>query len=109
MALPDISQLNSAELQELAQNVQLRYAQSLANDEATEASRKQAIGAAIVNLQNLLGDPTAPANTNSIHGVQKFTDAQIAASPVLAFRLIFQGMQQIVETQLNIAKVLAKK
>lgn len=108
MPIPDISSLTTAELAELSRLVALRHAETLADDRTLDEQRRAAIGEAIATLTTLLGPENATANLNNIRGVLQFTNEQMAANSGIAFRLIFQGMQILTETTLEVAKVLAR-
>lgn len=107
MAIPDISNLTATELSLLSQQVAVLHKQTEAAEETLRETRRQQIQAAIASLDALLGPVGGPATLTSIRGVQAFTDAQMAANAGLAFRLVFQGMEILTKTTLDLAKVTA--
>lgn len=109
MALPDISNLSTEDLRELIVAAQALYTQGEANKTADIAARKAAIEEAIVELLTLLGPEDSAPGTDTINGILKFTDAQMAGAAGLAFRRIFQGMKMLTETTLDIANVVRNR
>lgn len=117
MALPDITTLTLEELQQLA----IAAAQAIAARQEVERTedeaRRAAIGDAITALSALLGPEDAPPGTGSIRAVRAFDAADIAAGKPrgttmaensgLALSLLYEGMDALTATVLNISRVLA--
>lgn len=101
--------LNEGEVNELLRQLYARLEQIKldALDEQTE--RGQRISNSISTLDTLLGTEEGEPNLDSIRGVQRFSDADIAAHPVLAVRLLLKGMEQLTVTVRDIASTLANQ
>ena len=95
------------QLMELVGSIQQEMAareatQQLDRDESTEA-----IAASAATLSALIGpdNPTSPG-LNSLTEIQKYSDAEIAANVVLAFRRVFAGMELLARTTRDLARVV---
>ena len=111
MALPDISTLTAAELQELMQNANQRI-NTLANDAFTNAEAlKVAASADIQTLIDLVGPPaaSATAGTASINEMLAHTKAVINADPAAYSKDILRLMRKIVKAQINAQRLVAGK
>lgn len=108
MALPDISNLTTAELLELFQKVDVAYNAKAAQDAADNAVRRANIQSAITALETVLGPAGSGKNTNNIRGILAYTDTEMAANAGIAFRRAFQGLEQLAVTMLDVAHVLAR-
>ena len=111
MALPDISTLTAAELQELMQNVNQRI-NTLSNEAFTNAEAlKVAAGADVHTLINLVGPPVAEATagTASINEMLSQTKATINADPAAYAKDILRLLRKIVKAQINAQRLIANK
>ena len=111
MALPDISTLTVAELQELMQNVNSQI-NAMANNVATNAEAlKVAASADVQTLIDLVGPPAAQATagTASINEMLAQTKATINADPAAYAKDILRLMRKIVKAQINAQRLVAGK
>ena len=109
MPLPDISELTLEELTELIRIASLRYEQTKADRAEDIEARKVSIEQAIVDLQTLLGPVGSGPGTETIRGILQFTDAQMVENAGLAFRRIFQGLEILTDTTLDVAMVVRNR
>ena len=102
MALPDISGLTAAELNQLLD--QVMEARARRQDSAT--SRLKTAAAA---LTTLIGPdaPEAPS-MNNLTSVQLYTDDQIISNAALAVRLNFRATEQLARIVRDIVTVLGR-
>ena len=105
MAIPDISTLAPAELIQLINSANARYAAQQQAEADTEQQLRADIGQAVATLDALIGDGTTTPNLSTIVGVQLYTDAQIGANSVLAIRLLMQGLEVTARTLRDVARV----
>lgn len=94
MALPDISTLTVAELQQLMQAVNTVMTQKQQQEHIERESAKAELQTAHDALTALIGpdNPTAPG-LNSYTEIQKYTNADIQGNLVLAIRQILAGAE----------------
>ena len=111
MALPDISTLTVAELQQLMQNVNSQI-NTLSNNAATNAEAlKVAARADVDALIALIGPApaTATAGTDSINEMLSHTKATINADHAAYAKDILRLMRKIVKAQINAQRLVAGK
>ena len=109
MALPDISTLTVAELQQLLQNVNNQI-NAKSNEAATNAEAlKVAAGADVHTLINLVGPPPAQATagTASINEMLAQTKATINADPAVYAKDTLRLLRKIVKAQINAQRLVA--
>ena len=94
MALPDISTLTVAELQQLMQTVNSVMMQKQQEEHTERESAKVELQTAYDALTALIGpdNPTTPG-LNSYTEIQKYTNADIQGNLVLAIRQILAGAE----------------
>lgn len=110
MALPDISTLTSAEMQDLIILLSTEVARREQSAITAEADLRRRAGEVNTALTQLLGPaaPTAPGTSN-INAVLKYTDAQMASAAGLGLRLAFTGLKQLTEAMIVQNKILSGK
>lgn len=111
MALPDISTLTAAELQELMQNVNQRI-NTLANNAFTNAEALKVAARADVDALIALIGPApamATAGTDSINEMLAQTKAVINGDPAAYAKDTLRLMRKIVKAQINAQRLVASK
>ena len=109
MALPDVSTLTVAELQQLMQTVNSVMAQKQQEEHTERESAKVELQTAYNALTALIGpDNPATPGLNSYTEIQKYTDAQILGNVALAIRKILQGAELQARITRNIVKVFVE-
>lgn len=107
MAIPDISGLDESDLITLMQQANQLYAQKQAANASDAAARRQSIANAIATLDTLLGPADAAKGTTSIRAIRQYTGAEMVTGAATALPLIFQALEILTTTQLDIAHVEA--
>ena len=94
------------ELTELINQASALYSQLQQAAQTEKVEAQAAVQNAIANLENLLGPAGAKPSQNSIRGVLAYGKATIVANPGTAFMLILQGLEIMVQNQIDLAKAL---
>ena len=94
------------ELAELINQASALYSQLQQAAQTEKAEAQAAVRNAITNLENLLGPVDEEPSQNSIRGVLAYGKAVIVANPGTAFMLILQGLEILVQNQIDLAKAL---
>ena len=94
------------ELAELLNQASALYSQLQQAAQTEKVEAQAAVQNAIANLENLLGPVGAKPSQNSIRGVLAYGKATIVANPGTAFMLILQGLEIMVQNQIDLAKAL---
>lgn len=109
MALPDISTLTVAELQQLMQAVNTVMTQKQQQEHTERESAKVELQTAYNALTALIGpdNPTAPG-LNSYTEIQKYTNADIQGNLVLAIKQILLGAEMQARIVRDIVKAFVE-
>lgn len=109
MALPDISTLTVAELQQLMQTVNTVMTQKQQQEQTERESAKVELQTAYDALTALIGpdNPTAPG-LDSYTEIQKYTNADIQGNLVLAIRQILAGAELQARITRNVVKAFVE-
>lgn len=104
----DLSTLTFAEAKQLLEAVSQRYQElALEQQESADTSREN-VQNAIAKMEALLGASDGPPSTDSIRGVLRYSDADMAGNAGLAFRLAFIGLEELTNAVIDAAKILAR-
>ena len=98
--------MTARQIQDLMIQAQQALEEALERESTISGERDGRVRDAITKLTDLIGSEDGPANLTTIRGIQKYTDAQIAANPVLAVRLILEGLEQLALTARDIAETI---
>ena len=107
MAVPDITNLTPDELVALIQQANAKYAALQAAQQSDISTRRQSAGAAVTTLTALLGPAGSPKGVGSIRAVRGYTGAEMAAAASTALPLIFQALEVLTATTLDLATIVA--
>lgn len=109
MALPDISTLTVAELQQLIQTVSSAISQKQQEEHTERESAKVELRTAHDALTALIGpdNPSAPS-LDSYTEIRKYTDAQIQGNLVLAIKQILLGAEMQARIVRDIVKAFVE-
>lgn len=108
MAIPDLTTYSIEELLQISAMAQQEYTDRKAQEQLDRESEKEAISNAVATLTNLLGDSSETAGTGSIRAIRKYDEATLAANSGLALSLIFEGLEILTMTTLNLANVVGE-
>lgn len=107
MQISDLDGMSLDEIQQALIVLSERH-QFLASQQRDEAVVARAqLADAITSMEVLLGPAEGNANTDSIRGVLRFSDADMAQNAGLALRLAFLGLEQLAKATIDAAKVIA--
>lgn len=104
----DLESLSLAELAVLVDQVSDRYQQLIVQQQTEADESRYRIAQAIASMEALLGAPEGVPSTDSIRGVLRYSDADMADNAGIAFRLAFIGLEELTKAVIDAARILAK-
>lgn len=107
MTVPDLNELTLEELRDWISALNQRHAQLEAERRAEAVQRRESVAAAIADLEGLLGPESGEPGVGDIRAVRRYAPEVMAQNSGVALALAFEGMEQLTETVLEIAHVLA--
>jgi len=105
----DVSNLTVAEAEALIQQLRLRIEQLRIEERDEQTERTARIGAAISELDALLGPEGAAPGVDSIRAVRGYDGQTMADNAAIAFPLAFQGLEILADVVRDIASMLSSE
>lgn len=102
----DITGFTSSQLRELIQQASELISIKIEEESEAKQLRLSRIEAAKSTLATLLGPEDAEPSPSSIRGVQAYSDEVIEENPVVAFRLILEGLEILTKVTLDVTHLL---
>lgn len=77
-------------------------------EQANDAeARRQAIAAAVTDLDNLLGPADAPKGTDNIRGARQYSGEEMVAGAAVTLPLIFTALEILTDATLDLARAVS--
>lgn len=99
--------LTAAQIKSLIQQAQEAYQEAYNREQTLQGERSARIQEAIDELTTLIGSVDGVPSTETLRGMQNFTDQEIEQNAVLAVRLILASIEKIALTTRDIAESVA--
>lgn len=99
--------MTAAQIKSLIQQAQEAYQEAYDREQTLQGERSARIQEAIDQLTVLIGEDDGVPSTETLRGMQNYSDQEIAQNAVLAVRLILGSLERIALTTRDIAESVA--